>query len=305
MTVAAVAPLHPAGVSERKPSPRALSSEKLVVPIGNPGGISVIDDYLASMRRRRLSPNTIRLRQFYIRKLEEWLPCPLPNASLEMLESYVDSGDWTTATQQTVVSTMKSFYSWAHRSELTHKNIAADLYNVRVVRKRSRIAADDAIRNGLAEASVADQAMLRLGAECGLRVSEIARLNLEDRHDDYLTIVGKGGRQRTVFLTPELIALLDEIEATTMRHGNYFPGQSGRAPMVASTVWRHIRDAVATNPHALRHRAGTVVYRASGNDLRLAQEFLGHASPNTTAIYVHIEDDDLRRAATLTRMQAA
>jgi len=269
--------------------------------ISMPGG-AVLDDYAASMRRRRLAANTIRLRLFYVRKLQAWLPCPLPNASLEMLEAYADSGNWTAATQQTVIASMKSFYTWAQRTGLTPTNTAADLYNVRVIRKRSRIASDTDLIQALATANIPDQAMLLLGAECGLRVAEIAALNVDDRDDDHLTIIGKGGRQRTVFLTPELTHLLDSIEETTMRHGHYFPGQSGIHHMHPSTVWRHIRDVAHTNPHSLRHRAGTAVYRASGNDLRLAQEFLGHASPNTTAIYVHIEDDDLRRAAFLARL---
>ena len=105
-------------------------------------GGAVLDDYAASMRRRRLAANTIRLRLFYIRKLQAWLPCPLLNASLEMLEAYADSGDWTASTQQTVIASMKAFYGWVQRTGLTPTNVAADLYNVRAIRKRSRIAAD-------------------------------------------------------------------------------------------------------------------------------------------------------------------
>lgn len=65
-----------------------------------------------------------------------------------------------------------------------------------------------------------------LAAECGVRLAEIASLHRTCRHDEYLRIVGEGNRQRHLHMTPELIELLDEIEATTMRHGNYFLGQS-------------------------------------------------------------------------------
>lgn len=261
----------------------------------------MLDAYTASMRRRRLAESTIRLRLFYVGKMIEWLPVHPYLASIDMLEQYASSGDWTNATQQTVIASMKSFYTWAYRAEHTPRNLADELYNVRVVRKRSRIATDLAILAGLTESPTIDKAMILLGAECGLRVHEIAKLHQTDRHGEWLDIIGKGGKQRTVFLTPELETILDEIEQTTMRHGNYFPGRSGTA-MHPSTVWRHISERVGSNPHSLRHRAGTAVYKASGHDLRLTQEFLGHASPVTTAIYVHVADDALRQAAQHARM---
>lgn len=299
--------------ANRRPTEDSTRSEPLnAAP--NDGGVNVItfplvsfpegqllDHYAASMRRRRLAETTIRLRLFYARKMIEWLPVHPYLASIEMLERYAASGDWSNATQQTVIASMKSFYGWAYRAEHTTRNLADDLYNVRPVRKRSRIASDSAILAGLTDAPIPDQAMILLGAECGLRVHEIAKLHRDDRHDEWLDIVGKGGKQRTVFLTPELQDILDEIERTTMRHGNYFPGSHG-TPMHPSTVWRHISERCGTNPHSLRHRAGTAVYKASGHDIRLAQEFLGHASPVTTAIYVHVADDALRKAAEHTRI---
>jgi len=67
-------------------------------------------------------------------------------------------------------------------------------------------------------------------------------------------------------------------------------------------VWRRLSVLTNTNPHSLRHRAGTVVYRGTGNDLRLTQEFLGHTSPAITAIYVHVEREDLQRASEAARV---
>lgn len=271
-------------------------------PVEHPDFEALVADYILWMTRRRLAANTIRLRTFYVRKLEAWLPTHILTASLDDLEAYSASRPWSAATQQTVIGALKSFYSWAYRNELTPRNVAADLLDIRVHVKRSRIATDAKIVAGLEAArTAADAAMIRLGAECGLRVAEIANLKLTNRDDDFLVIVGKGGRERTLHIEPELMALLIEIESTSMRHGNYFPGQSG-TPMHPSTVWRHIRALCDTNTHSLRHRAGTVVYRASGHDLRLTQEFLGHSSPVITARYCHVEDDDLRRAGGFARL---
>lgn len=263
----------------------------------------MIQQYTASLTRRRLSPNTIRLRLFYLHKFAA--NHDLPSATLTDLEAFVDSDpDWSENTQQTIIASLKSFYGWAQRAEVLPKNPARDLLQVRVHRRSSPIASESAIRRGLARATAAERAMILLGAECGLRVSEIARLDRSNRDGRWLRIIGKGSVERSVYMSPELAVTLDEIERTTRWHVTcYFPGRSGTA-MHPSTVWRHIRELVGINPHALRHRAGTTVYRNTGNDLRTTQEFLGHASSETTAVYVHVERNDLIRASEASRLAA-
>lgn len=258
--------------------------------------------YEGALRRRRLSPLTIRLRLFYLQKFEA--RHDLLSATLEDMEAFVDSKrSWSDNTRQTVVASLRSFYSWAHREGLVARNPAEELLRIKVRRRRGRVASDSTILRALETADPTHTAMLLLGAECGLRVSEIAGLHISSRDGEWLTIVGKGGQERCVHMREELIAALETIERTTMQRGYYFPGQAGNA-MHPSTVWRHIRDAAGVNPHALRHRAATTVYRRTGNDLRTTQEFLGHASPNTTQVYVHIGRDDLMRASAAARLAA-
>lgn len=261
-----------------------------------------MEAYHNALLRRRLSPNTIRLRLFYLEKFAARYD--LTTATLEQMEDYVFSNRaWSENTQQTVVASLRTFYKWAHKAGYRDTNPAEDLLRVRVHRRPARMATDPAIRAGLVNGTVAEQAMILLGAECGLRVSEIAHLHRSDRDGSWLTICGKGGVFRTVYLSPELGDTLDVVEGSTMRHGNYFPGRSGSA-MHPSTIWRHIRRLVDINPHALRHRAATTVYKGTGNDLRTTQEFLGHATSATTERYVHVERDDLERASVASRMAA-
>lgn len=262
-----------------------------------------LTEYATYLTNRRRSAGTVRLRLFYIRKFAERIaPRSILDATVDDLFDYLNSNPaWSESTQQSIISGFHSYYSWAFKKQLVTIDPSEEILNLRSVKRTSRIATDPAIERGLASATLEEQAMLLLGSECGLRVSEIAYLHLTSRDGEWLTITGKGGAVRTVWLSPELVEILDEIEDTTMRHRHYFPGRSGR-PIHPSTVWRHIRDVLGSNPHSLRHRAGTVVYRRTGNDLRVAQEFLGHKSPMTTAIYVHVERDDLRRAGMVARM---
>lgn len=264
----------------------------------------MLSQYRAALIRRRLSPNTIRLRIFYLRKFRGYLGASLLTATLEDFESYLDSHpEWTLATRQTVIATIRSYYQWAKTQGHIAVDPSVDLLNIRVHRKPSRIATEAALIAALNKGSAAERAMIRLAAECGLRLHEIAALHRDDRTGEWLTLVGKGNVQRTVWVSPELAADLDEIETQAMRHGFYFPGRS-TGHLHETTVWRHISNLTGFNPHALRHRAGTTVYRQTGKDLRVTQEFLGHARPETTAIYVHVERDDLRRAGQAARIAA-
>ncbi len=258
--------------------------------------------YEQSLHRRRLSPQTIRLRLFYVDKLAQHVE--LLDATIEDLEAFIEvNSRWSDSTRQSVIASIRSFYTWATLAGLVLSSPATDLILPRVNRRPSRMASETEILEGLDGATPTDQAMILLGAECGLRVSEIAALHRDDRTGEWITIIGKGGVQRTVWASPELELLLDQIERQSMRWHHYFPGRSG-GHAHSSTIWRHIRTLTGVNSHALRHRAGTIVYRRTGNDLRTTQEFLGHKRPETTAIYVHVIRDDLRRAGEAARIAA-
>lgn len=266
----------------------------------------MISGYTNHMLARRRSPQTARLRLFYINKFAAWCGKPLEDVTHDDIDGYIYSSnpDWSDHTKNSVYATLRTFYGWAHREGILPQNPARNIAPVRVNRPQQRMAEESVILEATAIANLSDRAMILLGAEGGLRVTEIATLHRDDRDGDWLRIIGKGGILRRVHISPELAAVLDEIEHTTMRHGWYFPGISGIKPIHASTAWRHITLLIHSNPHSLRRRAGTVVYRRSGNNIRLAQEFLGHKSSRTTELYIDIAADDLMHASTLTRLAA-
>ncbi len=262
----------------------------------------MLTEYTRALRRRRLSPQTIRLRTYWVERLAR--DHDLATVTLEQLEDYLYAGDWSQNTQQTLVASIRSYFQWAQAAGTREDNPAAELLRIRITEHPNRrIASDAAIRDGLTHATPPEEAMLRLGAECGLRVSEIAGLHRNDRDGEWLTFAGKGQKVRTVHIEPELAVALDWIESNTMRWDYYFPGRSGGHAHL-TTVWRHIRALVDINPHALRRRAGTVVYRGTGKDVRVAQSFLGHASIATTQDYLEVEREDLLVAGAAARLAA-
>jgi integrase len=134
-----------------------------------------------------------------------------------------------------------------------------------------------------------------LAGQCGLRRGEIARASREDVEQDLsgwsLRVLGKGGHTRMVPLT-------DELGREILRRdpGYLFPSSHG-GHLTPHHLGKTIAAALAAGhtTHSLRHRCATVSYAAT-RDLRAVQELLGHAKPETTAIYTLVPDDAVRSA---------
>ncbi len=148
----------------------------------------------------------------------------------------------------------------------------------------------------------------------GLRASEVASLRVGDCLLGYgqaslVVRQGKGGKQREVFIPQELKAHLKAFLAWKKGQGEdvstdapVFTGQRG--PLTRNGVWRVVKGlmaAVGLDPryatHTCRHTYATHLYRASGADLEIVQEQLGHASIKTTTIYAKVTKEDKARAA--------
>ena len=153
-----------------------------------------------------------------------------------------------------------------------------------------------------------DRCILTIFLNCGLRISELVGLNISDVAEDRLRVVGKGDRERIVYMNQ---AVADAINAYIPLREKYGTGHthalfvSERGERIArSTVHRlvkvHLGEAglerEGFSSHKLRHTAATLMLR-NGVDVRTLQELLGHEHLNTTEIYTHIENTDLRVAA--------
>ncbi|THG82289.1 site-specific tyrosine recombinase XerD [Pseudomonas sp. A-1] len=153
-----------------------------------------------------------------------------------------------------------------------------------------------------------DRAMLEVLYACGLRVSELVALTLEqvDLRQGVVRVNGPGGRERLVPLGEEAIDwLLRYLRAARgeLLLGRpsevLFPSLRGEQ-MTRQTFWhrikRHARSAgidQPLSPHTLRHAFATHLLN-HGADLRVVQMLLGHRDLSTTQIYIHIADARLQ-----------
>ena len=153
-----------------------------------------------------------------------------------------------------------------------------------------------------------DYCILVLFLNCGLRISELVGLNISDIQGEALHILGKGNKMRVVFLNDACQTALEEYlavrrpitgqdeDALFLSSQNERMSRSAVHAMVKKRLSEAGIDASQYSSHKLRHTAATLRLR-NGVDVRAVQEVLGHEHLNTTEIYTHIDNEDLRVAA--------
>ena len=153
-----------------------------------------------------------------------------------------------------------------------------------------------------------DYCIITLFLNCGMRVSELVGINIADIADDRLRLLGKGNKERMVYLNK---ACIDAIEAylphrispKTGHKNALFISKQGKR-MSVQTVKQLVNKYLMLaglgqkhcSVHKLRHTAATLMYQ-NGVDVRTLKEVLGHENLDTTMIYTHIVDENLRDAA--------
>ena len=153
-----------------------------------------------------------------------------------------------------------------------------------------------------------DYCILTFFLNCGMRVSELVGMNLTDFKDDTVRVLGKGGKQRTVFLNDACLAALEQylpkrLEPNEQDADALFVSKKRNRINVQTVKWlvkKYIGqaglDPKKYSAHKLRHTAATLMYQ-NGVDIRTLQSILGHSSVDTTMIYTHIENENMREAA--------
>lgn len=153
-----------------------------------------------------------------------------------------------------------------------------------------------------------DYCILTLFLNCGLRISELVGLNLNDIQDDALRVLGKGNKVRIIYLNDACQDALKRWLAVrrpiTGRDANALFLSSQNERISRSTVHAMVKkrlgeagiDSTQYSSHKLRHTAATLMLQ-NGVDVRAVQEVLGHEHLNTTEIYTHIDNEALRVAA--------
>ena len=156
-----------------------------------------------------------------------------------------------------------------------------------------------------------DYCILTLFLNCGLRLSELCGINLNDiSSDGKMRVLGKGNKERMIYLNQACIDSLAAylqtrpVEGIPPEHKNaLFISRNKRRisnKTVQHIVYTFLEKAGLGNrglsTHKLRHTAATLMYQKGNVDIRALKEVLGHSSLNTTQIYTHVSDDSVKNA---------
>lgn len=156
-----------------------------------------------------------------------------------------------------------------------------------------------------------DRAILETLFSTGLRIAELVSLNreqfvnIENKKDLELGIIGKGGYPRTVYFSERALSWLKKYLKTRKDKEralfiNYRAKKDSPKRLTARSIERIVKKyailsglPIFTTPHTLRHSFATDLL-TQGVDLRTVQEFLGHRSITSTQIYTHVTSKRLR-----------
>lgn len=264
-----------------------------MVSRGNNYDADLLDWVFWAKEVKGLSPNTVRVRMDFLHRLSTFVGVALRHVEphhLLKFERLAIAGR-APESRRAYACHIRAFYRWAKQTGIVSHDPSEVLTLPSVPRHLPRPIEEDDLASALHSARPKMRAMIVLAAWAGLRCCEIATLDWSDVHREpdgsaFLHVQGKGQKERRVEIGQAVIAALQGYGMK--RRGAMFIGQDGRQ-IDPKSVSRSINRFLATHDiaataHQLRHRYGTVAFQLS-RDLRLVQEMMGHASPQTTAGY--------------------
>ena len=156
-----------------------------------------------------------------------------------------------------------------------------------------------------------DYCIITLFLNCGMRLSELCGINIQDIHEETITITGKGNKERQVYLNTAckkaIARYFRDRNKRTYSHKDrqaLFLSRTGSRltprrveQIVNGYLQKAGLDGQGYTVHKLRHTAATLMYRYGDVDILTLKEILGHAHTSTTEIYTHLDDKRLKEAA--------
>lgn len=260
-----------------------------------------INGWTDTLRAAGLSAQTIKSRRYKMVHLAALLmPSGPEDVTTEQIVQVFARQQWKPETRKAYRNTISSFFRWLHKSCRRSDDPSLDVPRVKKPHAHPRPCPDRYIAAAMEMATSSEKLMIRLGAECGLRRGEIARVHSDDVVADSagrsLIVRGKGDKQRIVPLPDDLADIIMDAR------GYLFPGRFV-GHVEESYIGDHISHLLPDGyaAHTLRHRFATTAYAAT-HDLFVVAELLGHESVETTEHYVAMPDGRLREATAAVRL---
>lgn len=216
------------------------------------------------------------------------------------------------ATRARKIAAIKSFFNYVtFKQKILDKNPAVELETPKLGKRLPKyLSLDESVAllhsiDGKNEKR--DTCIITLFLNCGLRLSELVAINFKDIKGDVLNVIGKGDKERSIYLNESCRKALKEYIAVRPKdvkdHDALFISERGTRigrRTVEMMVKKYITlaglDPKKYSPHKLRHTAATLMHKYGGVDIRSLQQILGHESVSTTEIYTHVDSEQVKEA---------
>ena len=155
-----------------------------------------------------------------------------------------------------------------------------------------------------------DYAIITLFLNCGMRLSELVGINIQDIDfsESKMNVIGKGNKERTIYLNKACIKAIKDYLDVRPKEGVKVDKLNSHKALFLSERKERISkrtvqyivdkelkaaglDTSKYSTHKLRHTAATLMYQYGNVDIRALQELLGHQSISTTEIYTHVNNE--------------
>ncbi|NTV90306.1 MAG: tyrosine recombinase XerC [Clostridiales bacterium] len=211
------------------------------------------------------------------------------------------------------VASLKSFFKYLSvKAKLLESNPAAELESPKILKRLPKYLNIEESKQLLQSVdgkyTERDYAIITLFLNCGMRLSELVGINLNNIKNENLTVIGKGDKERTIPLNSACIEALKAymtvrpVDGVKDKNALFISERKQRISKdtVQKLVKKYIREAGLDperySTHKLRHTAATLMYKYGNVDIRTLQELLGHESISTTEIYTHLDSARVRNA---------
>lgn len=280
-----------------------------------------IDRYLKALRLENASEHTLRNYGSDLRDFCEYFTPPGTQAPAPAAITALDLREWLGWLYQrglNVVSTrrklaaVRSLFRFLAREGAVQNNVARLVRTPKAPKRVPQVPTAEQT-NGLIDAVAQDKlerphpardlVLFELLYGCGLRISELVGLNLDDfdRSEQWIRVRGKGRKERQVPYASKAAAALEKYLAARVakpgetallvnHHGTRITDRGARG--IVSLYARLVAGDASLHPHSFRHAYATHLL-ADGADLRAIQELLGHARLSTTQKYTQVSLTDL------------
>ncbi len=217
-------------------------------------------------------------------------------------------------TRSRKVSSLRIFFDYMHRKKrLIPENVMEDLETPKYKKAMPKyLSYEQSLRllqtvDG--KNKERDYCILTLFLNCGIRLAELCSLNYGDIHEDgSMVVTGKGNKERIVYLNHSCIHAIKDymkvrpVDGVIDKKALFLSNQKKRISResVQKMVQKYLSKAglgdQGFSVHKLRHTAATLMYRTGDADVLVLKEVLGHENLNTTEIYTHIDNIQIKEA---------